>query len=194
MANKGTPFEREIATKLSLWWTGGERSDIFWRTGGSGGRARVRGRKGKQTQNQHGDIFSVDPIGKPFTDLFVTELKRGYGRNSIQDLLDKPDGKPKKDSWAEWIVKAHECCELSEIPYWLLIVKRDRRETLVFFLEELWDPSLLGQWGGSISADYWHPDGYWLEIRGVLLEDFLKSMTPKKVGSILDRKRDRFKL
>lgn len=130
-SGKGSAFEREICTKLSLWWTDGENDAVFWRTANSGGRATTRGKKGKGTKGQHGDIAAIDPIGEPFTRLLTIEIKRGYNRFTIADLLDKPAGaaKQKYEEWFEKIVKTSEAAGSWA---WLLIVKRDRRETICF--------------------------------------------------------------
>ena len=132
-ASKGSAFEREICKRLSLWWTQDEpepQDDVFWRTSNSGGRATVRSRKGKRTRQHHGDVCAVDERGRPFTDLVTIELKRGYNRATLQDLLDKPDGAAEQTHEA-WLRKARENSEAAGSYSWLLIVKRDKREPLV---------------------------------------------------------------
>ena len=79
---KGEDFERQISKQLSLWWTGGERDDVFWRTSQSGGRATQRAKSDLKTAYSYGDITFIDPIGKPFCDLLVLEAKRGYTNTS----------------------------------------------------------------------------------------------------------------
>ena len=136
-AKKGSTFERELSVKLSLWWTNGQRSDVFWRTAGSGARARARSQKGEQTHGQHGDIGTTHPIGEPLTKTAVIEVKRGYGRATIQDLIDKPkDGN--EMPYEEWFRKAEESQEQSGSLSWMLIHKRDRRDALVFMPKDLW--------------------------------------------------------
>lgn len=131
-AKKGSKFERDTCRTLSLWWTGGERDDVFWRTGGSGGRAKLRGRRGVSTYGQHGDIAATDPIGDPLIDVFTIELKRGYSKHTIQDLLDKPR-KGARPKVQEWIDQAIESWEQAGSFTWLLIFRRDKREALVIF-------------------------------------------------------------
>jgi len=90
---KGSNFEREVSKELSLWTTNGVRDDIYWRSSQSGGRATIRARQGKKTANSAGDICFIDPIGKPLLDIFVLELKNGYGgkkslnRQKIKDYV-----------------------------------------------------------------------------------------------------------
>lgn len=85
---KGPAWEREVARILSRWWTFGKRDDIFWRTAGSGARATVREKKGKKTPYQYSDITFTDPIGKPLLDLFCIELKKGYGKFDLLEVID----------------------------------------------------------------------------------------------------------
>lgn len=79
---KGEDFERQISKKLSLWWTDGERDDVFWRTSQSGGRATQRAKSALDTAYSYGDLTFIDPIGKPLCDLLVIEAKRGYTNTS----------------------------------------------------------------------------------------------------------------
>lgn len=129
-AVKGGRFEREICVKLSRWWSGGKRDDIFWRTGGSGARATVRHRAGKKTRNQHGDVCAVDPAGMPFINAVTISLKRGYNRETLADLIDKPAG-AKTQTWEKWISEARESAKAAGTPYWMIIAQRDRREAIV---------------------------------------------------------------
>jgi len=88
---KGGQFERDVCKELSLWWTEGERDDIFWRTSGSGARAKTRSRQqNKTTAYSYGDVTFTDPIGQPLIAKCILELKRGYGKWSPLDLVDRP--------------------------------------------------------------------------------------------------------
>ena len=166
---KGSAFEREICTKLSLWWTQDlpePRTDIFWRTSGSGARAKVRGRKGKQTHGQHGDICAIDPIGQPLIDLLTIELKRGYSKHTITDLLDKPEGAAKQ-VYEKWIEQAEESHVHAGSKSWLLIVKRDRRKELI--ISPLFNQAFTR---------------FWLKpnVLGIVtLQDFLIDWTPEDI-------------
>jgi len=74
--NKGTAFERTIAKDLSLWWSSGEREDLFWRTASSGGRATQREKEGKPTAGQDGDICATSPSSHPLMEKIIIECKR----------------------------------------------------------------------------------------------------------------------
>lgn len=128
---KGQAFEREICSRLSRWWTDGRRDDVFWRSAGSGARATSRGRRGKQTANQHGDVAAVDPCGAVLTDLFVIELKRGYNSSTVHDLLDRREGAAEQ-TYERWIKHAMEDVRAAGAAGWLLIVRRDRHEAMIW--------------------------------------------------------------
>lgn len=131
MANKGSSFEREISKQLSLWWTYGEREDVFWRSQASGARATQRKKQGKNTFGQVGDITSTDPISQPFVDLFTIELKKGYGKDTFADVMDLPPHRVQ--STFEGFI---EICMLQRTqamtPYWLLIFQRVQRIPLIY--------------------------------------------------------------
>ena len=183
-AYKGTVFEREIAVALSRWWTNEDREDVFWRVGGSGGRARIRGRKGKNTVNQHGDIFAADPIGEPLMRLATIEVKKGYSARSIQDLLDHhlPTEKKKaaEQLYAEWIRKAEESQVQSGTYSWMLIVRRDQRRPLVLMPERLSDR--LDTVMGFYMTFYDQKE----VIIAYLLDDFFTYVKPDTIRSFIE--------
>jgi len=137
---KGSQFEREVCKILSLWWTDGKREDVFWRTAGSGARATQRNKIGKKTFGQDGDVQATDPIGQPLIDLCSIEIKRGYSKNTIFDILDKPK-KAKLQIYEQFINQSCKENKNSGAIYWMLITRRNRRETIVFipywFFKEL---------------------------------------------------------
>lgn len=134
-SSKGGAFEREMCVRLSKWWTGGARDDIFWRSATSGGRATIRARMGKSTFGQHGDIQAVDPIGQPLTKLCTIEMKRGYTSQTFADLIDKPNG---PSQWRDFICQVRRERSSAGTPFWLLIVRRDRREPCIFMPRRLY--------------------------------------------------------
>lgn len=135
-SKKGSAFERQFCKTLSLWWTEGNRDDVFWRTSNSGGRATTRAKQGKSTANQYGDICAVDEIGIPFTSLFLTELKCGYSKHNLFDLLDKTKGVP---LYGKWIQKLESTVMKHNALYWdwLLVTKRNGCRPIAIFSEVL---------------------------------------------------------
>lgn len=129
-ASKGSKFERDICKQLSLWWTNERRDDIFWRTSGSGARAKTRSKQGKDTFGQYGDVQAIDPIGQPLIDLCTIEIKVGYSRQTIFDLVDKLPNETKQP-YKKFIEQARQDNANSNSRYWMLITKRRYKETLV---------------------------------------------------------------
>lgn len=71
---KGGSFERSICVQLSQWVSQGKRTDLFWRSAMSGGRATVAHRKGESVR-QAGDITAVAPEGHVLTGQYYVECK-----------------------------------------------------------------------------------------------------------------------
>ena len=125
---KGSAFEREFARKLSLWWSEGKADDWFWRLGGSGGRATNRAKSGRNTANGYGDIAAQCPEAQKLLNIVTFELKRGFNRISLQDLLDKPNG---PNQMRDFIEQAKRSASLAGTPFWVLVFRRDLREELI---------------------------------------------------------------
>jgi len=156
---KGSQGERDTCHELSLWWTNGKRSDIFWRTSGSGARATVRAKSAKKTAYSYGDITFIDPIGKPLIDLFLIENKIGYstkhkiykskktGKLSIQKaghgirVLDFVDGldNAKEPLLLKWWKKAEIEKDLANRKYSAIIFKRDHKQKCIMFERQLFN-------------------------------------------------------
>lgn len=143
--SKGGAFEREMCSKMSLWYTDGERDDIFYRTGGSGGRATMRRKVGKTTEGQAGDLTYTDPIGKPLVDRWNIEFKTGYSSRSKTkkgervtnwgplDILDSRQNKSMLVKlWEECVVDA-EATNRDPI----LIFRRPGRKPCICFTQEV---------------------------------------------------------
>ena len=129
---KGSAFEREICKKISLWWSEGQREDIYWRTSGSGARATQRSKSKKKTYGQYGDVQAVDPIGEPLTKLCTIEIKRGYSKYTFADLLEKAQNpKVKICLMQQFIEQAEKSCEEAHTYAWLIISKRNGRTPIV---------------------------------------------------------------
>ena len=126
---KGRQFERDIAKRLSLWWTKGERDDVFWRTAGSGARATVRSKKGVSTSGSFGDIGYIDPEGLPLIDTCVIELKRGDTYETPWDLMEK---RKRSSNFLSILQKIDKEREESGREGWMLISKRDLRQEMLY--------------------------------------------------------------
>jgi len=166
---KGNGYEREICRLLSQWWSNGARDDLFYRTGGSGSRAFNRARQGKTTAGQGADVGATDPEGAPLTQLFAIEVKRGYNLHTIQDLMDKPSWGGEQ-VYEDWFAKAELHRQASGARYWALIVRRDRREPLIFYPEKLC-PSVVQ--GRLLLVRYRE-----MVLACMLLEQFFATLTP----------------
>lgn len=88
---KGSAFERKVCKLLSKWVSRGKRTDLFWRTAMSGGRATVERRKGVVVR-QAGDICAVTPDGHAFTDHWYVECK-SYKSIGLTQWIVNNDGK-----------------------------------------------------------------------------------------------------
>lgn len=129
-SSKGGEFERDIAKRLSEWWA--DREDVFWRTAGSGARATVRGKAGKQTAGQSGDICATDPIGQPLIDLITIECKRGYPKAIIHDAIDRV--KTTVPGEFEQFIRAAIDTHITAGSYaWMLITRRNQKIEMVWF-------------------------------------------------------------
>lgn len=133
-SEKGSKFERDISEKLSMWWTEGEREDVFWRRD-SGARAKRRSRQGKNTFGAHGDICAVDLIGLPLTNICTIELKNGYGKWSLLDVIDKPPMRKnqKNETLQPFEIFMQQVVEDANAvnTYPVIIGKRDKRQPFI---------------------------------------------------------------
>ncbi len=109
---------------------------MFWRTAGSGARATVRGRQGRTTAGQHGDIAATDPIGDPLTKLITIELKRGYSSYSVHDLIDRKQ-KSAVQELENHFGQAVESARHAGSFAWMIVARRDKREALVWMPRHL---------------------------------------------------------
>jgi hypothetical protein len=191
-SKKGGAFEREICKRLSLWWSGGKDDSLLWRTSGSG--ARATGRGNKRTTNAYGDITSTSKKSEPLIDLITFELKRGYNKLSLQDLLDLPSGKKGavgSGSWKGWLEKANYDNSQAGGFSWLMIVKRDSRVPLVIMPGYLYD-ALVGEGafscfdsqGQHYARLQFYLDGYNWILHCTPLDCFLSSVTPQHILSL----------
>lgn len=180
--SKGSSYEREICKLLSMWWTDNERDDIFWRTSISGGRAKTRQKAGKKTFGQYGDIQATDPIGQPLINLCLIEIKRGYGSASFMDEMDRK-GK-KKSIWGGWFSKMEKDIKIAKIPFWVLIVRRNRKKALFFLPRALRQILVHVSPGLSTCLPSVFLNLKDLHIYGTTLENFLKHINPETIEKL----------
>lgn len=135
-------FEREIAEELSLWWTKGKDDSVFWRSQTSGGRATVRSRKGKKTLGQHSDLCPTAPCAFPMIRAAVIEIKKGYAKHSLQDLIDTmargghDEAPSMTGQWLQKAIHDHQC----EGSYsWMIITRRNSRKKMVILDQKLYE-------------------------------------------------------
>lgn len=123
-ARKGARFERKLCVALSKWVSAGKRSDLFWRSAISGGRATVAARKGIDLAHQAGDIVSVSPEGHKLTAVFYIELK--HRKNlALSSFLLRNSG-PLSTYWKVALREAHHHGRFA-----LLIARQDNLPTVV---------------------------------------------------------------
>lgn len=139
-SKKGSEYERQICKELSIWWSGGKRDDIFYRTAGSGSRATVRAKKGRLTADSYGDVMSTHENGKPLTKITVISLKRGYtGKKvkknlhwaSVLDIIDTPRKFKTKPALKIWWKELLRDVKAGKRKRGLLIFRRDRKESVI---------------------------------------------------------------
>jgi hypothetical protein len=196
MANgkiKGGKFERSICVQLSEWWTNGERSDIFWRTSASGGRATIRTKSGRKTHGQYGDVCATDPIGQPLIDFVNVELKKGYSRDTIADVIDKSP-RAKIQTYEKWMRKSEDDAIASgkEGWAWWVIHQRHRRELMIYLPETQYKklfpkpPEIGSLFSPYILADIGVYPPYENYIVGVKLEQWLVFVKPKMIREMVE--------
>ena len=130
---KGGQFERSVCKELSLWYSRGKDDNVFYRSQASGARATVRRKVGKEAKGHSGDIACTAEEGHNLIKSVFFELKRGYSDLSLQDLIDKPDGKhgTKGCNWHDWIEKASRQAKEAGINTWAIVARKDQRRSII---------------------------------------------------------------
>ena len=126
---KGAEFERQVCKSLSLWISGEERDDLFWRTAMSGGRATIGRKAGKMRSAQSGDISAIHPLGAPLVAQFIVECKF-YASLDLESFVFRSCGK----LWGFWERLKKDSASESKSP--MLIAKQNRTDTLVLLRPE----------------------------------------------------------
>ncbi len=184
---KGSEFERKICRQLSLWWSGNQRDDLFWRTSQSGGRATTRMKTGKRTAGAYGDITAVDQDGAGLTKMWTLELKKGKSHGTPDDLLEGNTAKTRKPSpFGKTLLQAYGAHVAAGSLGWMLIAKRDFRETLVFV--DSWTAKKVDLHPGSgrgFSYYSYRVGGVAFKFVGLRLNDFLDITSRERVEAAL---------
>ena len=192
---KGAAFERSCCRQLSLWWSAGRSDCVFWRTSGSGGRAALRSRQGKDTLNHYGDVMAVDPQGSPLLDVLTIEIKCGYSKYTIADLLDKPEHAAQQQ-YEKWFAQAIAGQEQSGSAYWILIVKRNKRVAFLCMPRALSDDlyavgcrAVAGRiWlAPLLTLEFVMNGRNLLEVSCIPLTDFLAIVRPEDIRDLASR-------
>jgi len=124
---KGSAYERKVAKRLSLWFSNGERDDLFYRTVGSGGRATQRFTAGKMTANSAGDLSSTDEVGAPFLQCVSVEIKKGYKQATLSQLFSA-----RKPELLAFFAQSGTSAMQANVPNWLVIHKPDFQPEMVY--------------------------------------------------------------
>lgn len=118
---KGSENERNIAKFLSKWLTGREKPYMFWRSELSGGLATIH----EENIHMTGDIKSIHPDSKFFTDIISVEAKTGYKSTSFWQHFS-PINFPLEDFWLQACGDAYKA---NKHP--LLIYRKKNRRMIV---------------------------------------------------------------
>ena len=182
-AHKGSAFERHICKELSLWWTAGESDAIFWRSSQSGGRATQRAKSGKVTPNSYGDIAALDPIGEPLLKFATFELKRGSTQGTPWDIFESAPSDAVRP-FEHALLQARSSSVDAGSLGWALIVKRDRKEAIIY-LDSASHRRLGVEWNVpsvrfklETSRDHFH-------FVAVGLKEWLKRVSPDVIKACL---------
>lgn len=170
-SQKGGEFEREFSKLFSLYVTEGKRTDVFWRSSQSGGRATVRAKSGQKTEGSYGDITCLDGDFAYVTQALCFELKRGYNGSSIQDLVDSAKKEP------EFIAFWKQCERDKTVGgrlFCFVVVKRDRKKTVLLI-----DRSFQNKISQKVGARLYNRidiDFQGLRLSMITLQDFLDAV------------------
>ena len=136
--SKGGSYEREIAKKLSNWYTNGSDPNLFYRTGGSGsrGKTNIVG-----VHNQYGDIMAVGARGHDLMNMCIFELKKGYGQWDILSLLDGT-GTLENNQLLKFLDEVYEDVDIANektefYHHPIVIARRNRKKDIIVLEKDL---------------------------------------------------------
>jgi hypothetical protein len=124
---KGSSFERTICRQLSLLISKGERTDLFWRSATSGGRATIELNKGIINQNQAGDISSIDILSHWLVRDYLIECKHYADLGFTSGFLSNTG-----NLYNFWKSLVNDALRRNKSP--LLIAKQNNRPVVILTL------------------------------------------------------------
>lgn len=122
--NKGSLFERNICRKLSLLVSDGKRTDCYWRSAMSGGRARLQLNEEIINRTQAGDISAISELGFWLIDHYTVELKHYKDLQLTSGFLNNTG-----NLFDFWSKLKDDCRATNKLP--LMIAKQNNRPTLM---------------------------------------------------------------
>lgn len=136
---KGAAYERKICQRLSLWVSDQKRTDVYWRSAMSGGRATLAAQRkdGKKFDAQSGDISAIHPLGALLLEHFVIDTKH-YKDFDTDGIIFGRDGL----LLPLWRKLVEEADEVEKEP--MLICKQNRKPELLVVREKGYDFLLKG--------------------------------------------------
>lgn len=157
---KGSRFERDTCKLLSLWVSNNTRTDVFWRSAMSGGRATVALTRDMKLTAAAGDISSIAAIGERLLNHIYIECK------SYQDLqffqsVTKQSGR----LWRFWEETVTQADNYSKHP--MLIAHQNLMPTVCLIHDAAMEPFGLTKHNAVAVLPLW-------ECHMVLLEAFLR--------------------
>jgi hypothetical protein len=178
---KGSQNERELCRQFSLWWSEGleigpPRNDIFWRTAGSGARARVRTDSGQNVLRGYGDMMAEDPIGQPLIDKCTFEFKKGYPELSIDSCIDSKQKLPRLIQFLQEVEK--DARDAGNYP--MLVIHRNRKKPIIGISDSLYQD--FNEWYGDIKTESivrLHNINIYYNYYFIPLQDFFKWTGPE---------------
>jgi hypothetical protein len=124
---KGGSFERVVCRKLSMLVSEGERTDLYWRSAMSGGRARLQLNKEIINQTQAGDISAIGELGFWLINTYTIEVKHYKDLQLASGFLNNTGF-----LFNFWDKLKDDCRLTGKLP--LMVAKQNHRPTLMLTL------------------------------------------------------------
>lgn len=118
---KGSGWERDICRFLTKWVSGQEKPYIFWRTPGSGSFVT-----NNVSTDASGDIISILPEGRFFTDIISCEAKIGYDEIDLFKHFKDVKNNTLESFWCQCIRDANKSNK-----YGMLVYKKSGYKPMV---------------------------------------------------------------